>query len=244
MEQRVARNGLVAVDDGRTSEQLRAVGARVGVGIGGVDNRTLRLDSGRTYDVGYLRTGVVMQGVGGDMVLAREHLDSIIERSLARCRAVCTPVAHETVLAVYQFAALEEVGKTVHAVVVERVGVQGLRAMLQHHVLAGVHHLLGTVVVGMVTGEREGVALPEAHVSESLNRILHLKEVGAVAPQLHSGVLEMHLALEYLGSRHGSPLVVTQLVGMYKIHAFVCFLALLLFVWSRQCCHQAKAKKA
>ena len=185
-----------------------------------------------------------MQGVGGDMVLAREHLDSIIERSLARCRAVCTPVAHQAILAVYQFATLEEVGKTVHAVVVERVGIEGLRAMLQYHVLAGMHHLLCSVVVGMVAGEREGVALLEAHVSESLNRVLHLKEVGAVAPQLHSGVRKMYLALEYLGPRHGSPLVVTQLVGMYKIHAFVCFRTLLLFVWSRQCCHQAKAKKA
>ena len=147
-----------------------------------MDYRALRLDSGRTYDVGYLRAGVVMQGVGGDMVLAREHLDSIIERSLARCRAVCTPVAHQAVLAVYQFATLEEVGKTVHAVVVERVGIQGLRAMLQHYVLAGVHHLLGTVVVGMVARERESVALGEAYVSECLNRVLHLKKVGAVAP--------------------------------------------------------------
>ena len=194
--------------------------------------------------MGYLRARVVMQGVGGDMILAREHLHSIIERGFTRCRAVCTPVAHQAVLAVYQFAALEEVGKTVHAVVVERVGIESLLAMLQHDVLAGVHHLLGTVVVGMVARERESVALGEAHVSECLNRVLHLKEVGAVAPQLHSGVLEMHLALDYLGPRHGSPLVVTQLVGMYKIHAFVCFLALLLFVWSRQCCHQAKAKKA
>ena len=78
----------------------------------------------------YRCTCVVVQGVGGDMVLTGIHLDTIIERSLTCGSAISTPIGNKAVLAIYQLATLEEVGKVVYTVVIERISVQCLRAML------------------------------------------------------------------------------------------------------------------
>ena len=106
------------------------------------------------------------------------------------------------------------------------------------------HHLFGTIVVGTVASERQGIALLKAHMSESHNRIFYLKEVGTVAPQLRAGMGKVYLTSEYLCSWYSSPLVVSQLISVLQIHTFVGFLALLLFVRSRNCCYKTKAKKA
>ena len=79
--------------------------------------------------------------------------------------------------------------------------------MAQHHVAAGTHHLLLTVVLGIVAGEREGITLLEPHMSERLYGVLLLIEIGTVAPQLCAIVAEMHLALDNLCAR-----VVAELV--------------------------------
>ena len=136
-----------------------------------MNNAPLRRDGRWSHDMSYRRACIVVERVGGDMVLARIHLHAIIERRLTCSSAVGTPVAHQSVLAINEFATLEEVGKTIDAVVVERVGVKSLCAMFQHHIVTCVHHLVGAVVVGIVAGERERVALLEAHMSESLHRV-------------------------------------------------------------------------
>ena len=169
--QRVARYRLVLVYNGRAAEELRLVGVRIEVGIRCVDYAALGHYGRRANDVRHGCAGVVVKGIGCDVVLARVHLDTIVERSLACGCAVSAPVGHKAVFAVDQLAALEEVGKVVYTVVVERVGIQCLRAMLQHHVVACVHHLVGSVIVGIVARKRQGIALAEVYVSESLNRV-------------------------------------------------------------------------
>ena len=77
----------------------------------------------------------------------------------------------DVLIAVNKLATLEKVGKVVDAVVVERVGVESLCTVLQHHIVASVHHLVGSVVVGIVACQRQGVALLEMHMSESLHRV-------------------------------------------------------------------------
>ena len=53
MIERIARNGLVAVHDGGASEELRAVGTRVKVGVSGVYDTLLRTHRRRSGDVSH-----------------------------------------------------------------------------------------------------------------------------------------------------------------------------------------------
>ena len=116
--------------------------------------------------------------------------------------------------------------------------------MLEHYVVACVHHLLRTYIVGVFAGEREGVALFEVHVSERFYRVGFLKEVGTVAPQLCAGVREVNLAAQYLCIGHRSIHVVGELIGVYEVHALVGSLSLLFALWCRRSPYQAEAKKA
>ena len=115
--------------------------------------------------------------------------------------------------------------------------------MLENHIIAGMHHLVGTIVVSTVASERQGIALLKADMSESHNRIFYLKEVGTVAPQLRAGMREVYLTSEYLCSWYSSPLVVSQLISVLQIHTFVGFLALLLFVGAATVVIRLKPKR-
>ena len=244
MIERIARNGLVAIHDGGASEELRAVRTRVEVSVGGVYDALLRTHRRRSGDVSHRCSRVVMERIRSDMVMTAEHLHRIEERSLTCYGVILAPVTHQTVLSVHEFSSFEEVGVLVNAVIVERIGVKRLRTMLQHHIVSGMHHLLSSVIVGIVAGHGERVALLEAHVSERFHGVCLLKEVGAVAPKLGSGMREMHLSFQYLRIRNAAILVVSQLIRMDEIHTFVCLPALFLLVWRRHSREQAEAKKA
>ena len=153
VEQTVASDGLLLVHDGGAAKQLREVGLRVEIAVGGVDDVVARHDLRRACDVSQRCAGVVEQGVGVYDIVVAPHAHIVEEGGLTALRVILSPVAHQLVLAVDELAALEEVGVLVDAVIVETVGVERLRAVLEHHVMAGAHHLLLAVILAIVAGE-------------------------------------------------------------------------------------------
>ena len=91
----------------------------------------------------------------------------------------------------------------------------------QHHVLAGLHHLLAAVVPGAVAGKRERVALAEMHVAKGAHGVGGLVEIGTVAGETGTLVTERHVAFHNLGVGVGAVDVVAQLVGVEQIDAVV-----------------------
>ena len=79
VEERVAGDGFLTVYDGRATIQLRHVCLAVGVGIGGVDDGSLRCDGRRTRNVCDTCACVVVERVGVDEVLSAAHLHAIEE---------------------------------------------------------------------------------------------------------------------------------------------------------------------
>ena len=146
---------------------------------------------------------------------------------------VFAPVAGQRCGTVDEFAALEEVAEGVHAVVVQRVAVERRLAVLQYDVVAGTCHLVVTVVVGVVAGQSQRVALYHLHVSPCLEGVALLVEVGAVAVEVSPHVTEVHVAVQHLCVAV-DPLVVVQVVRVDQIDLLVLRLALTrrtLFGW-------------
>ena len=85
-------------------------------------------------------------------------------------------------------------------------------------------HLVVSVVERVLTGQRDGVALSHAHMTERLKRIGRFEEISAVACQHGSLVAEMHFSVEHLGVTIAAVLVVSEFIGMYQIDALVGFL--------------------
>ena len=133
---------------------------------------------------------------------------------------VFPPVAGQRRLAVHQFAALEEVAKAIHAVIVEGVGIERRLTMLQHHVATGLRQLVVAVIEGVVAGQAQGVALYHLDMSEGLKRIGLLIEVGTVAVEVRPHMAKVHAAVQHL-SVAIAILVVVQVVGMYQVDTFV-----------------------
>ena len=135
----------------------------------------------RSDDMGNGVCIVVIKRVGRQIELGRLHLHVVVEyRHLGLC-IVFTPVRGQCGLPVDHFSAFEEISVVVKAVEVERVGIEGRLAVLQHHIIACPGHLLVAVVVSIVRHQREGVALVHPHMTESLERVAGLIEIGTVA---------------------------------------------------------------
>ena len=134
---------------------------------------------------------------------------------------VLPPIGDEFLVFVGEGSAFEEVGVVVEPVVVEAVGVEGLTAVFEDDVLPGFHHLALSVVVGAVAGEREGVALLHAHVSEGAKGVGRLVEVGTVAPHPRALVVELYFSFDDLGVGDEAELVVTEFVGVDEVDAVV-----------------------
>ena len=187
---------------------------------------------------------VEVERVGRYDLFVAQHTHVIEERRLLCGSIVFAPVSHKLVSAVHQLTAFKEVSIAVKTVVIEAVGVERTPTVLHHHVASRHHHLLHAVVFGIVAREREGVALPEPHMSERLHGIVLLKEIGAVAPQVCPLMPEMHASLGYLRVRIESVGVIFQFVGMHEIHPLVVCGTLPLCPWYYRRCHETKSKQA
>ena len=171
--------------------------------------------------MGQRLAGVVIERVGGDAVVGRVQLHVIVEHGALGVGVVLAPVGAEAVLTVDELSAPEEIGRVVEAVIIETVGVEGLSAMAQHDVLAGLHHLAHAVVPGVVTGQRQRVALPEPHMAEGAERVGGLEIIGTVAHQCGALVTELHMSLGNLRLGIGTVHIILQHVGMDEVDAVV-----------------------
>ena len=97
--------------------------------------------------------------------------------------------------------------------------------MFQHHIIAGTCHLLVTIVVGIVAKQREGITLIHLHMTESLERVAGLIEIGTVAIQTSSLMSEVNLTIKD-GSIGILSLIVVQHIGMHQIYTGILSLGL------------------
>ena len=174
----------------------------------------------RTDDVGPRGLRVVVERVGGEVELLVLQAHVEIEDGLLRVGMVLAPVGGERHGAIDELAALEEIAEVVHAVVVERVGIERRLAVLEHHIVAGLRQLVVAVIVGILAGEAEGVALHHTHMAEGLEGVRLLVEMGTVAVEVGTLMAEMDMAVEHLCVTV-AVLVVVQVVGVYEIDALV-----------------------
>ena len=146
--------------------------------------------------------------------------DIVVEDCLVRSGAVLSPVAGQFVVVVEDPSALEEVAEVVEAVIVEAVGVDGHRAVLQFHVIACPCQLVESVVEEHFADEGECVALVHAHVAEGVEGVGGLVVESAVAVEEDAVVVELHVAHQDLcGSVQA--LVEEEAVGMQQVHLAV-----------------------
>ena len=104
--------------------------------------------------------------------------------------------------------------------------------MLEDDVMAGLCQLVVAVIVGIVAGQPQCVALYHLDMAESLEGIGLLKEVGTVAIKVGTHMTEVYIAFQNLGVTI-LELVVVQIVSMHQIDALVLHL---LFPWSTLPC--------
>ena len=166
------------------------------------------------------RLRVVIERVGGqeEVLILQFHIVGK-ERQLS-VGVVLAPVGGKDAAVIDKLSTLEEITEAVHAVIIETVGVERGLAVLEHYIVAGTRQLVVTVIIGIVTEKRERIALIHLHMSESLEGVALFKEVGAVAVEACSHMVEVYVAFEHLGIVV-LELVVTQLVSMYQIDTLV-----------------------
>ena len=138
---------------------------------------------------------------------------------------VLTPVRRQDTAVVNELAAFKEIAQAVHTVIVETVGIKRCLAVIEHHVISGTGQLVVTVVIGIVTEQRQGVTLIHLHMTESLEGIAGFEEIGAVTIKAGSHVVEMHMSAQDLCVTV-LILVIAQLVSMDQIDTLVCHLGL------------------
>ena len=193
---------------------------RVIVALLGVDMAVAGDDVGGADDMGHGEARVVIERVGGQIKVLVAHLHVVVEDRHLRLRVILAPVGRQRGALVHHLASFEEIGIVVEAVEVQRVGIERRLAVLQHHVIACLRHLVVTIVVGVVGEERERVALVYLNMSEGLEGVGLLVEVGAVAVEAGADVGEVDVAVQNLCIAV-LVLVVVQPVGMHEIDPLV-----------------------
>ena len=213
----VAGDGLVLIHQRRSAKELRLIGPGIIVTIVGIHHAGTRDNPRWSHQMGSGCRYVIIQGIGGNHILAAAQLYVEDKLCLSGLGVILSPVGNQLILAVNQRTAVEEVSHVIQTVEIQTVGKQLLSAMAQHHVLAGMHHLHHSVVIGSFAGKREGVSLAIMHMTECLHRVGTLIEIGTVAGEMTALMHEGNLALHNLGIRIVAIHVVAQLIGMEKI---------------------------
>ena len=184
-----------------------------------------------------------MQRICGDESFGALEFHVIVKHSLSSLGVIFTPVGNQSVFPVYQCSTLKEISIFVQSVIVQTVGAQDLSAVFQHHILPGPHHLFLSIIISSVGHQRQGVALSETYMSESLHGIVGLIEVSTVTGQPGTLMSKRHMPFEYLRFWVGSIQVITQLIRMQEFYA-VFLLRLFLVALSRKNLRYTKSKQA
>ena len=133
---------------------------------------------------------------------------------------VLTPIAGQRRTIIHEFSTFEEVAETIHAVIIQTIGIECCLAMFQYHIISRLCNLLVTIIVSIVAGKAQRVALHHAHMTESFERVGLLEEIGTVAIKIGANMTEMNMSRKDLGITI-LILVITQFVGMYQINTLV-----------------------
>ena len=165
-------------------------------------------------------TGIVVQGVSGQEELRTAHLHVIVEDGHLRVGVILTPVGSQRGLIIDHLTTFKEIGIVIDTVVVEAVGKEGGLLVLQDHIITGTGHLLVTTVIGIVTEQRQGVALIHLHMTEGFKGIGGFVEIGTVAIETRTLMREVDLAIEDRGVAVDTVIVVKH-IGMNQIDTFI-----------------------
>ena len=134
-------------------------------------------------------------------------------------------------------SAFEEIAKFVESVVVQAVGVDGHRAVLEHYIVACPCQPVESVVIEHLAVEQQRVALIHVDIAEGVEGVGGFVVEGAVAIHEHAFVAELDIAHQDL--RIGvQPVVEEQAVGMQQVYLAVGRHPLPARLASRCHCHQ------
>ena len=99
--------------------------------------------------------------------------------------------------------------------------------MLENDIIASLRQLVVAVIISIITGKPECVALDHLHMTERLKGVRSLIEMSAVTVEVGTVMTEMHIPVEHLGIVI-TILVIVQVVSMDEIDPLV----LHLLTWS------------
>ena len=236
----IAGNRLVLIHQGRTAEELSLIGPGIIITICRMHHTGTGNYLGRSHHVGGRGWNVIIQGIGGNHILTTAQLHIEDELCLSGLGMIFSPVGNQSVLTVDERTSVKEVRHVIQTVKIQTVRLQGLSAMVQYHISAGMHHLHHTIIFSPLAGKRQGITLTVMHMTESLHRVGSLIEIGTVAGEMTSLVHERNLALYNLGIRVSAKHIVAQLIGMKKIDSLT-LRALLVFL--SRCLHSLHQTK-
>ena len=164
--------------------------------------------------------GVIVKRVGSKIELLVTQTDVIVEHGHLRVCMVLTPVSGEHGRTVHQLTSFKEVTEVIHAVVVERVTIERRLTMLQDHIIASLCQLRITVIISIVAGKTQRIALRHLDMTKSLKAIGLLIEMSAITIEVGSCMTEMNIAMQYLCIVI-AVLVVVEIIRMNQIYTFV-----------------------
>ena len=222
----VTDKSLAIVGQDAAVKQMRVLALRIVVAVLGIDVVLAILDIGGPDDMGNGGLGVVVEGIRDEHRLGPgrrsgvDQTDIVVKDGLMGGRAVLSPVAGQLVVVVKDTSALEVIAEVVETVIVEAVGIDGHRAVLELHIIARPGQLVESVVVEHLADERERVSLVHEHMTESIEGIGGLVIKGAVAVKEHAVVAELHMPHQNLGGAM-HPLVEEETIGMQQVHLAV-----------------------
>ena len=162
---------------------------------------------------------MIIQGIGSNHILATAQLDIVDELGLTGLGMILTPVGNQTVLAVDERTTIKEVCHIIQTVEIQTVSTQSLSAVMQDHVLSGMHHLHLSVIISPFTSERQGITLTVMDMPECLDGIGSLLEIGTITGEVAPLMGEGHLALHNLCIRIATKHIITEFISMQQIDA-------------------------
>ena len=226
----ISHHHLTLVRENRAVHQTSTVVLGIIIALLGIDMALSRGDIRRTNNMSQRQTGVVIKSIGSEEELGTLHLHIVIEYRHFALGVIFSPVGGKRSLTVNHLSTLKEVGIIIQTVVIKAIGIKSGLLMLQHHIITGTSHLLVTIVISIIAQQRERIALVHLHMSERLERIAGLIEIGTIAIQSGTLMCKMYLTIQN-GGIGILQLVVMQHIGMHQIHT--CILSLSRFTCSR-----------
>ena len=158
-EQAVASDFLGFIHQYTSAKQTGFVVIRIVVGILCLHHTFSRCYRGRPRDMGQTGMDIIIQGVGFQIELWILQFNVIVEHGVTRLRIIFSPIAGQHILVVYHLTSFEEVTEVIKTVIVKRIRIKFRSTMRENHITPRPCHLLIAIIIGIVTHQRQRVAL-------------------------------------------------------------------------------------